>query len=136
MTSPSERLAAVQALHGREGGLLARSSLFDLVADDVEWYVLGSPDELPWAGTFRGSDGVRRWMEVLDEHMEYERFEPVEFFADRDAVIEIVFAAGRARSTGKAFESEVVRIWTFREGKAVRVRSYYDTGEYARALGG
>ncbi len=136
VTSASERLAAVQALHAREGGLLARSSLFDLVADDVEWYVLGSRDELPWAGTFRGSDGVRRWMEVLDEHMEYERFEPVEFFADGDTVIEIVFAAGRARSTGKPFESEVVRIWTFREGKAVRVRSYYDTGAYSQALAG
>jgi uncharacterized protein len=127
-------LAAVRALHAREGGLLARASLFDLVADDVEWYVLGSPDELPWAGTFRGTGGVRRWMEVLDEHMDYERFEPVEFFADGDTVIEIVFAAGRARATQRYFESEVVRIWAFRDGKAVRVRSFYDTGAYERAL--
>jgi uncharacterized protein len=133
--SRDDALAAVKALHAREGGLLARSSLFDLVADDVEWYVLGSPDELPWAGTFRGSEGVHRWLEVLEEHMEYERFEPLEFFADGDSVIEIVFAAGRARATGIAFESEVVRIWTFHEDKAVRVRSYYDTGAYARALG-
>jgi uncharacterized protein len=136
VTSPNDRLAAVKALHAREAGLLARSSLFDLVAEDVEWYVLGSPDELPWAGTFRGSDGVRRWMEVLDEHMEYERFEPLEFLADGDTVIEIVFAAGRARATGRSFQSEVVRIWTFRDGKAVRVRSFYDTDAYSRALGG
>ena len=136
MTSPSELLAAVKALHSREGGLLARSSLFDLVADDVEWYVLGSPEELPWAGTFRGKDGVRRWMRVLDEHMEYERFEPLELFADGDTVIEIVFAAGRARATGRSFQSEVVRIWTFRDGKAVRVRSFYDTDAYSRALVG
>jgi len=134
VTLPKDRLAAVEALHAREGGLLARSSLFDLVADDVEWYVLGSPDELPWAGTFRGSDGVRRWMEVLDEHMEYERFEPIEFFADGDTVIEIVVAAGRARATGRSFQSEVVRIWTFRDEKAVRVRSFYDTDAYARAF--
>ncbi len=132
--SRDDALADVKALHAREGGLLARSSLFDLVADDVEWYVLGSPDELPWAGTFRGSEGVRRWLEVLDEHMEYERFEPLEFFADGDTVLEIVFAAGHARATGIAFESEVVRIWTFREGKAVRVRSYYDTRAYERAF--
>ncbi len=132
----SERaLAAVKALHAREGGLLERSSLFDLVAENVEWYVLGSPEELPWAGTFHGPDGVRRWMEVLDEHMEYERFEPLEFFADGETVVEIVMAGGRARATGRPFESEVVRIWTFREGKAVRVRSFYDTGAYERALG-
>ena len=131
----SERvLAAVKALHAREGGLLERSSLFDLVGDDVEWYVLGSPEELPWAGTFHGPDGVRRWMELLDEHMEYEHFEPLEFFADGDTVIEIVSAGGRARATGRPFESEVVRIWTFREGQAIRVRSFYDTGAYERSL--
>ena len=131
----SEPRAAVEALHAREGGLLARSSLYDLLADDVEWYVLGSPEELPWAGTFRGTEGVRRWLETLDEHMEYERFEPLEFFADGDTVIEIVLAGGHARATGRSFESEVVRVWTFREGKAVRVRSFYDTGAYERALG-
>ena len=130
----SEPLAAVEALHAREGGLLARSSLYDLVADDVEWYVLGSPDVLPWAGTFRGKDGVRRWMALLDERLEYERFELIELFSDGDTVIEIVLAGGRARDTGRSFESEVVRVWTFREGKAVRVRSFYDTGAYERAL--
>ncbi len=131
-----QAVAAVKALHAREGGLLERSSLFDLVAENVEWYVLGSPEKLPWAGTFHGPDGVRRWMELLDEHMEYERFEPLEFFADGETVVEIVMAGGRARATGRSFESEVVRIWMFREGKAVRVRSFYDTGAYERALGG
>jgi ketosteroid isomerase-like protein len=73
-------------------------------------------------------------MEVLDEHMEYDRFEPVEFFADGETVIEIVLAGGRARATGRSFQSEVVRIWTFHEGKAVRVRSFYDTHAYERAF--
>jgi uncharacterized protein len=102
----------------------------------VEWYVLGSSDELPWAGTFRGREGVRRWMETLDELMEYERFEPLEFFTDGDTVIEIVLAGGHARAIGRTFESQVVRIWTFREGKAACVRSLYDTGAYERALDG
>jgi uncharacterized protein len=66
--------------------------------------------------------------------MEYERFEPLEFFADGDTVIEIVSAGGHARATGRSFQSEVVRIWTFREGKAVRVRSFYDTRAYQRAF--
>jgi ketosteroid isomerase-like protein len=29
-----------------------------------------------------------------------------------------------------------VRVWSFREGRAVRVRSYYDTYAYAAALDG
>jgi uncharacterized protein len=133
--SREERLQAVQALHARHEGLLERASLFDLLARDVEWFVLGSTELLPWAGVFRGRDGVAEWMQRLDAHMEYERFEPIEFFADGDTVIEVVAAGGRVRATGRSFESEVVRIWTFRGAKVVRVRSFYDTGAYERALG-
>jgi uncharacterized protein len=133
--SREERLQAVEGLHAREEGLLARTSLFDLLANDVEWFVLGSTELLPWAGVFRGRDGVADWMQTLDEHLHYEKFKPVEFFADGDTVIEVVAAGGRARATGRTFESEVVRIWTFRGAQVVRVRSFYDTGAYERALG-
>jgi len=90
--SRQERLQAVESLHAREEGLLARTSLFDLLASDVEWFVLGSTELLPWAGVFRGRDGVAEWMQTLDAHMEYEKFEPVEFFTDGDTVIEVVGA--------------------------------------------
>ncbi|HLM35327.1 MAG TPA: nuclear transport factor 2 family protein [Gaiellaceae bacterium] len=132
--SHEEQLRLVEGLHARESGLLERTSLFDLLAPEVEWLVAGSPEFLPWAGVFRGPDGVTQWMQTLDEHLEYDRFEAVEFFADGDTVIEIVLAGGRARATGSAFESEVVRIWTFRGNEAIRVRSFYDTGAYERAV--
>ena len=129
-----QNLEAIKGLHALEGGLLERTSLLDLVADDVEWWAAGSPEVLPWAGIHRGRDAVRRWFETLTEHMDYERFEPLEFYGDRDTVIELVEASGTARATGHAFQSEVVRIWTFDAGKVIRVRSYYDTGVYERAV--
>jgi hypothetical protein len=131
MNEPLER---VKALHTPGTGHLVRAALFDLLADDVEWQVAGSPELLPWAGTFRGRDAVRGWLETLDEHLEYDRFEPLEFFADDDTVVEIVRAAGRANATGRPFESEIVRIWTFHDDEAVRVRSFYDTATYERAF--
>jgi uncharacterized protein len=130
----NERLEKVKGLHSRERGLLVRTSLFDLLSDDVEWEVAGSPEVLPWAGKFRGRGAVRRWLEILDEHMDYERFEPLEFFAEGDTVIELVLAGGRARASGRPFESEIVRVWTFRGDEAVRVRSFYDTAAYERAF--
>ena len=132
--SPEQRLGLIKGLHAREGGLLARTELFDLLTADVTWEVLGSPEILPWAGRFDGREAVRRWMALLDEHMEYQEFDPLEFFGDGETVFEVVHAAGRARATGKPFSSEVVRIWTFRGSKVARVRSYYDTGAYERAL--
>lgn len=35
---------------------------------------------------------------------------------------------------GGSFASEVVRVYDFRDGKIVRVRSFYDTGAYAWAM--
>ncbi|MBA2461893.1 MAG: DUF480 domain-containing protein [Actinobacteria bacterium] len=136
---PAERprfdaAAAVRSLHAPEDGTLDRGTLFELLADDVHWQVAGVSSELPWAGTFHGPEAVREWLEKLNEHMAYERFELQELFADGDTVVEVVEASGKARATQRPFGSEVVRIWTFRGDKAVRVRSYYDTAAYARAF--
>jgi ketosteroid isomerase-like protein len=128
----SANVAAVRALHVGAG--LSRDRLWALLADDVEWYALGSPDVLPWAGTVRGHEGVRRWLAVLNEAMDYERFDLVEVVDAGDVVVEVVLGGGKAVATGKPFESEIVRIWTFRGGRAVKVRSYYDTQAYAAAL--
>ena len=127
-------LESVRAMHAPGTGTLVRDVLFGLLADDVEWQVAGSPDRLPWAGSVHGADGVQTWLETLNEHMNYERFELVEIYDDGETVVEVVLASGRAAASGRPFESEIVRIWTFRGNKAVRVRSYYDTGAYERAF--
>ena len=127
-------LSAVKALYESGGDRLDRDVLYDLLADDVEWRVAGAPDRLPWAGTVHGHDGVREWLEVLNHHLQYERFDPLEIFGDGETVVEVISAGGRAAVSGRPYESEIVRIWSFRGGKAVRVRSYYDTAAYERAF--
>jgi ketosteroid isomerase-like protein len=126
---------AVRGLHAGEGGQLRRDALFDMLADDVEWHAAGPLELFPWGGTHRGHDGVRRWFATLNDAMAYSKFELRELYEDGDTVVEVIAAAGEARATGQSFASEVVRIWSFRGGKAIRVRSYYDTYAYARALG-
>jgi ketosteroid isomerase-like protein len=88
----------------------------------------------PLVGTHRGHDGVRRWFDLLNAAMAYERFELLELYSDDETVVEVIAAAGKARATGAPFASEVVRVGTFHNGKAIRVRSYYDTHGYAAAL--
>lgn len=128
---------AIRSIHSDADGSLAWDLLFALLADDVAWHVAGSPDLLPWAGVVHGHEGVRHWLATLNEHMSYDRFELGEIHGEGDTVIELVHASGRAAASGRPFASDVVRIWTFRDGKAVRVRSYYDTAAYERAfLGG
>ena len=131
---PSGAVSAVQALHQPGADRLDRDGLYALLSDDVEWQVAGSPDRLPWAGTVHGHEGVRGWLELLNHHLHYERFEPLEIFGDDENVVEVIAAGGRAAASGRPYESQIVRIWTFRSGKAVLVRSYYDTAAYERAF--
>ena len=126
---------AVRGLHAGERGQLRRDVLFDLLADAVEWQAAGPPELFRWGGTHHGHDGVRRWFALLNDAMAYSKFELRELYEDGNTVIEVIAAAGDARATGQPFASEVVRIWSFRDAKAIRVRSYYDTYAYARALG-
>jgi len=105
-----------------------------LLAPDVEWWAAGPRDRLPWAGTWHGPDGVARFFEVLNSVMEYERFEGEQYLSGGEDVAVVVHAAGYAKQTGRPFESGIVRIYTFRGGKIVRVRNYYDTAAYIDAL--
>lgn len=128
------QLSAIKALHGPAAGRLIGQSLYELLADDVEWFVLGSPDSLPWAGVYHGAAAVRIWFDRLSEHLQYQQFEPIEFIAQPDTVVEVIHASGHANATGRQFRSDVVRIWTFRGDKVIRVRSYYDTANYLAAF--
>jgi ketosteroid isomerase-like protein len=125
----SETLRLVERLrpHGPD-------PLLPALAGDVEWWAAGPPAILPWAGTFRGRAEVERWFRELNELMHYERFEVRETYADGDTVVQIAEADGYAVATRRPFATQIVRVWTVRDGKVASVRSYYDTDAYVRAL--
>lgn len=106
----------------------------DLVAPDVEWWVAGDSVRLPWAGTRRGVTGIDDFSRILGQHMRYAGFEVREYLIAENRVAVVIYAHGTARATGRSFASEVVRVYDFRDGKIVRVRSFYDTGAYAWAM--
>ena len=108
--------------------------LLPALADDVEWWAAGDPKLLPWAGAHRGRAAVEVWFERLNAIMDYQRFEATAFIADGDEVVVVHEASGVARATNRPFASEIVRIWTVRNGKVTRVRSYYDTHAYVVSL--
>lgn len=104
------------------------------LSEDVEWWAAGPPNILPWAGVFKGRAKVAEWVKILRSHLNYQKWES-QWMVKGDTVIEFVHAKGFARTTGQPYESEIIRVWTIRDGKAVKVRSYYDTAVYAMAIG-
>jgi hypothetical protein len=131
--SERENLRLIDQLHTGESYSL---SLLDsgLLTDSTEWWAAGPHEILPWAGSVRGREAIVRWFKVLNDMMEYDMFKPFETIAQGDSVIVLYHASGRARSTGRGFQSDIVRIYTMRNRKIVRVRNFYDTASYVAAL--
>lgn len=125
-----DRLRAVHRAANYVDALLAA----DLLAPDVEWWAAGDSTRLPWAGTRRGADGIRDFSRVLGRHMRYTAFAMREYVVGADQVAVTIDAGGTARATGRPFASAVVRLYDVRDGRIVRVRSFYDTDAYARAM--
>jgi uncharacterized protein len=135
--SDSERrhLDIIRSIHeGR--GIIQRARESGILADSVEWWVAGPPDVLPFAGTWRGIDGIAEFERRLSATMRYDRVQLRRYLVSGEDVAAIFNGAGIARASGRPFESEIVRLYTFREGRVVLVRNYYDTAAYVAALRG
>lgn len=128
-------LAVVRGIHeGR--GIIQRARESGILADDVEWWVAGPRDVLPFAGSWHGIAGIEEFERQLDAAMRYDRVELRRYLVSGDDVGAIFIGAGVAKATGRPFESEIVRLYTFRDGRIVRVRNYYDTSAYVAAVRG
>jgi ketosteroid isomerase-like protein len=62
-------------------------------------------------------------------------FEPTEMEAAGDNVLVPVLLHARGRGSGLELPGEGFHVWTFRDGKAARVQTYFDEAEARRAAG-
>lgn len=108
--------------------------LVKLSAEGGEFYAAGPQDRIPWAGTKNGSEVMEKNFRIVLEIMEYEVFDAYEFIAQGTQVVAIIHDKAKAKPTGKELESEIVRIYTFRESKIIKIRTFYDTAVYVDAL--
>ncbi|MDP9176768.1 MAG: nuclear transport factor 2 family protein [Gemmatimonadota bacterium] len=137
--SPHEahELAIIRWIH--EGsGIVQRFRESGALADNVEWIVPGPSNILPFAGTWRGLDGIAEFARQLDATMRYDRVELQEYLVSANSVAAIFLGEGIAKATGRPFRSEILRLYTFDSSgkKIVRVRNFFDTGVYISAVRG
>lgn len=127
-------------------GYAAFGQNFDRVADfeqaafswldpEIEW--LG-PREFPdLAEPRHGHDGVREYISILSEAFEEYRMAPEEFIeAGSDQVLVFSREGGRGRGSGVEIQSHpTAHLWTLRDGKAVRLRSFWERADALEAAG-
>ena len=97
-------------------------AFFEMLDPAVEWDL--SDTSSPMAGIYHGRDAVRdfyrRWAGAFsDWHFEIERF-----IDAGDDVVAFVREYGRGRGSGAEVEMRRANVWTFRDGKVIRMRSF------------
>jgi ketosteroid isomerase-like protein len=88
---------------------------------DFEWRPL---EDSPIAGTYRGHEEVRRYVEDWLSTFDIVRIDPEELSEVDDHVVVVVRGHGRGRASGVELHSRFCQVWTLRGGTAVRMQEY------------
>jgi ketosteroid isomerase-like protein len=109
------------------------SALVELVDPDV---VIDLSRNVFNPARYRGRDGVRRWVEGVDEIWEDFHLEPEELIDAGDSVFAGARISGKGRGSGVEAEMQIFAIWTLRESKVSHVTGgYRDRAEALEAAG-
>ncbi len=109
--------------------------LTEFLDPEIEWR---GPREFPDLAEPRyGYEGVRSYLDTLFEALEEYRMTPEEFIdAGADKVLVFSREGGRGRGSGADVVTQpTAHLWTMRDGKAVRMQSYWERADALEAAG-
>ena len=104
-----------------------------LLDPEVTYQDDGLPDH---AGeVYHGHEGVLRAMEIWSEPYEEMTNEMKRIVGSGDCFVSIHRFRARARYTGIEFDQPSAYFWTFRDGKIINIRGFWDPQEALAAAG-
>jgi uncharacterized protein len=106
----------------------------DLLSEDVELVYQG-PTVIPFAGTWRGRDGVTKFFTLLGDAVEIDQFESQELVAEGDTVVALGSDRHRVKATDRTYEQEFVGVHTVRNGRITRLRVFENAAAFLMASG-
>jgi ketosteroid isomerase-like protein len=98
---------------------------------EFEWVVPGHPEGDVRHGAEATIAFFRDWIDSWDELQVDWELHP----AEPDRVLAILTMSGRGPGSGAPVDMRVGQLWTFKEGRAVRMVMYYDVDEARREAG-
>ncbi len=110
--------------------------LVGMFAEEADWFVPGPTDVIPSAGTRHGREQIAQFFSALHESENIEEFVPKFFVAQDERVITFGRTLSRVRATKRTYETEWTHVFTFRDGKIVTFREFYDTAAAVEAYKG
>ena len=107
--------------------------ILDNLDPAIEWVSNGDGGTIPWGGRRGGVAGAASFFQSLADNLDFEAFEPREFFEAGDTVTVLGRTKARVKKGG-VFDSEWAHVFTLRGGKLIRFREFYDTKSIADAI--
>jgi ketosteroid isomerase-like protein len=101
--------------------------------ENIDWVTPG-PSELRTAGHRRGREEVALFFQTLNEMLQFERFEPLEFIEQGDRIVVLGEDTVRVRATGRTVDYEWAHVFEMRDEKTIRFREYGDTAALVAEL--
>ncbi len=109
-----------------------RSGVFALLTPDVEFTQTA---ELPWGGNYAGHEGAQKFFLKLNKYTDATP-EPSRYVLAGDDVAVTGKFRGRMRTSGAAFDVDLVQIWTVWRGRVRRCETFTDTPALRAAIEG
>ena len=132
-------VAAVRRLYGRDYGSLDSEEvdrgieeLLAFLAPEFEWH---QDSRLFSATTIKGAEEMRLFLEETRDTFDQWRYDADRFEEREGQIVVTGRIVGRGRRGGEPFESEFGHVWTVRDGRGVRLDSWFDAVKALRAAG-
>ena len=113
-----------------EKNIPALLSHFD---NDIEFVRPGNAD-IPFAGTFKGFDGLIKMFTIIAQSIRLKTFVPEKFFANEDMIVVLGSDTAEVIATGRSYTTTWVQAFTLKNGKIIHVQVYFDTLTIANAF--
>jgi ketosteroid isomerase-like protein len=106
---------------------------YALLAEDIVWDLSRSP--FPEAGVYHGIDAVRAWFSGLRDAFGDVRYEVEKQRELDDRVAQLVRVSGRGPGSQIPVDYRFAPVFTFRDGKIIRMDRYDDWAAATEAVG-
>jgi ketosteroid isomerase-like protein len=108
-------------------------AILELLSEDVDWFIPGPTEIIPFVGRRRGPGQVGQFFSGLAASQSALKFEPHEFISQGDKVVVLGEQQWTVNSTRQTYEDEWAHVFTIRNGRIVQFREYHDTQAEAAA---
>ena len=98
-------------------------------------FALHEGSGMPFAGTYHGADGFLAFLQLFNDTFDIAELAPVRTYVteDPDWLIGELSLRATLRSNGAPYESSILEMWQFKDGKVVNIKPHYFDAANGRA---